>query len=235
MFPMIARDLSVKVRQKQIIGPINLTINEGGITVLMGPNGAGKTTLLKALNGVTRLASGQVTFTSSSAKEAQTQQSFVFQSPIMLRRSVMENLAYPLMINDQDKQFAMNSARLWATKIGLDTHMERPAPFLSRGEKQKIALARALITSPKLLFLDEPTASLDGMATVEIEAMLCEAQQAGTTIIMSTHNIGQARRMANNVIFMKDGQINAHSGADTFFNAPPTQATQQFIAGDIVL
>ena len=180
MFPMIARDLSVKVRQKQIIGPINLTINEGGITVLMGPNGAGKTTLLKALNGVTRLASGQVTFTSSSAKEAQTQQSFVFQSPIMLRRSVMENLAYPLMINGHDKKSAMNSARLWATKIGLDTHMERPAPFLSGGEKQKIALARALITSPKLLFLDEPTASLDGMATVEIEAMLCEAQQAGT-------------------------------------------------------
>ena len=129
----------------------------------------------------------------------------------MLRRSVLENLAYPLMIDGQDKQSAMEHARTWATKIGLSAHMDRPAPFLSGGEKQKIALARALITSPKLLFLDEPTASLDGAATVEIEALLSEAQTTGTTIIMSTHNIGQARRMANRVLFMKDGQIDAHS------------------------
>ena len=153
----------------------------------------------------------------------------------MLRRSVLENLAYPLMIDGQDKQSAIEHARTWATKIGLSAHMDRPAPFLSGGEKQKIALARALITSPKLLFLDEPTASLDGAATVEIEALLSEAQTTGTTIIMSTHNIGQARRMANRVLFMKDGQIDAHSTADPFFDTPPTQAAQKFIAGDIVL
>lgn len=234
MFPMTASDLSVKVRQKHIIGPINLTINQGGITVLMGPNGAGKTTLLKALHGIIRLATGHVTF-AIPAKTAQIQQSFVFQSPIMLRRSVLENLAYPLMINGQDKQTAIESARSWATKIGLGSHMDRPAPFLSGGEKQKIALARALITSPELLFLDEPTASLDGSATVEIEALLTEAQSTGTTIIMSTHNIGQARRMARSVLFMKDGQIDAKSAADTFFNTPPTEAVQKFIAGDIVV
>jgi tungstate transport system ATP-binding protein len=153
----------------------------------------------------------------------------------MLRRSVLENLAYPLMINGQDKQSAMERARTWATKIGLSAHMDRPAPFLSGGEKQKIALARALITSPKLLFLDEPTASLDGAATVEIEALLSEAQSTGTTIIMSTHNIGQARRMANRVLFMKDGQIDAHSAANAFFDTPPTEAAQKFIAGDIVV
>ena len=234
MFPMTACDLSVKVRQKHIIGPINLTINEGGITVLMGPNGAGKTTLLKALHGIIRLANGQVTF-ATPAKTAQEQQSFVFQSPIMLRRSVLENLAYPLMINGHNKQSAMELARTWAAKIGLSAHMDRPAPFLSGGEKQKIALARALITSPKLLFLDEPTASLDGAATVEIEALLNEAQSTGSTIIMSTHNIGQARRMASSVLFMKDGQIDAHSAANAFFDTPPTQAAQKFIAGDIVL
>ena len=120
-------------------------------------------------------------------------------------------------------------------KIGLSAHMDRPAPFLSGGEKQKIALARALITSPKLLFLDEPTASLDGAATVEIEALLSEAQSTGTTIIMSTHNIGQARRMANSVLFMKDGQIDAHNAANAFFDTPPTESAQKFIAGDIVL
>jgi tungstate transport system ATP-binding protein len=234
MFPMTACDLSVKVRQKHIIGPINLTISEGGITVLMGPNGAGKTTLLKALHGIIRLANGQVTF-ATAAKTAQEQQSFVFQSPIMLRRSVLENLVYPLMINGQDEQSAMETARTWATKIGLSAQMDRPAPFLSGGEKQKIALARALITSPKLLFLDEPTASLDGAATIEIEALLNEAQSTGTTIIMSTHNIGQARRMANSVLFMKDGQIDAHSTANAFFDTPPTEAAQKFIAGDIVL
>ena len=234
MFPMTACDLSVKVRQKHIIGPINLTIAEGGITVLMGPNGAGKTTLLKALHGIIRLANGQVTF-ATPAKAAQEQQSFVFQTPIMLRRSVLENLAYPLMINGEDKQSAMERARTWATKIGLGAHMDRPAPFLSGGEKQKIALARALITSPKLLFLDEPTASLDGAATVEIEALLNEAQSTGTTIIVSTHNIGQARRIASSVLFMKDGQIDAHSAANAFFDTPPSQAAQKFIAGDIVL
>lgn len=234
MFPMIASNLSVTVRQKRIIGPIDLTINEGGTTVLMGPNGAGKTTLLKALHGIIRLASGQVRF-ADPVDMAQPCQSFVFQSPIMLRRSVLENLAYPLLINGQDKQTAMEQARTWASKIGLSTHMDRPAPFLSGGEKQKIALARALITSPKLLFLDEPTASLDGAATIEIETLLSEAQNTGTTIIMSTHNIGQARRMANSVLFIKDGQINAHSTADTFFDMPPTQAAQKFIAGDIVV
>jgi len=234
MFPIIASNLSVTVRQKRIIGPIDLTINEGGTTVLMGPNGAGKTTLLKALHGIIRLASGQVSF-ADPVDLVQPRQSFVFQSPIMLRRSVLENLAYPLLINGQDKQSAMEKARTWASKIGLSTHMDRPAPFLSGGEKQKIALARALITSPKLLFLDEPTASLDGAATVEIEALLSEAQSTGTTIIMSTHNIGQARRMANSVLFIKDGQINAHSTADTFFETPPTQAAQKFIAGDIVV
>ena len=149
-------------------------------------------------------------------------------------RVVFENLAYPLMINGQDKQSAMERAQTWAAKIGL-VPMDRPAPFLSGGEKQKIALARALITSPKLLFLDEPTASLDGAATVEIEAMLSEAQTKGTTIIMSTHNIGQARRMANRVLFMKDGQIDAHRAANAFFDTPPTQAAQKFIAGDIAV
>ncbi|MGA0964536.1 MAG: ATP-binding cassette domain-containing protein [Paracoccaceae bacterium] len=234
MFPMTVCDLSVKFRQKHIIGPINLTINERGITVLMGPNGAGKTTLLKALHGIIRLANGQVTF-ATPAKTTQQQQSFVFQSPIMLRRSVLENLAYPLMINGQDKQSAMERGQTWAEKIGLSAHVNRPAPFLSGGEKQKIALARALITSPKLLFLDEPTASLDGAATIEIEALLSEAQSTGTTIIMSTHNIGQARRIANSVLFMKDGQIDAHLTADAFFDRPPTEAAQKFIAGDIVL
>ena len=234
MFPMTACDLSVKVRQKHIIGPINLTISEGGITVLMGPNGAGKTTLLKALHGIIRLANGQVTF-ATHAKTVQNQQSFVFQSPIMLRRSVLENLAYPLMIDGQDKQSAMEHARTWATKIGLSAHMDHPAPFLSGGEKQKIALARALITSPKLLFLDEPTASLDGAATVEIEALLSEAQSTGTTIIMSTHNLGQARRMASSVLFLKNGQIDAHSSANAFFDTPPTEAAQKFIAGDVVV
>ena len=234
MFPMTACNLSVKVRQKHIIGPINLTINEGGITVLIGPNGAGKTTLLKALHGIIRLAKGQVTF-ATPAKTEHEQQSFVFQSPIMLRRSVLENLAYPLMINGQDKQSALERAGIWATKIVLSAHMDRPAPFLSGGEKQKIALARALITSPKLLFLDEPTASLDGAATVEIKALLSEAQTKGTTIIMSTHNIGQARRMANRVLFLKDGKIDAHSAANAFFETPPTEAAQKFIAGDIVV
>ena len=139
------------------------------------------------------------------------------------------------MINGQDEQSAMETARTWATKIGLSAQMDRPAPFLSGGEKQKIALARALIISPKLLFLDEPTASLDGAATAEIEDLLNEAQSTGTTIIMSTHNIGQARRMANSVLFMKDGQIDAHSKANAFFDTPPTEAAQKFIAGDIVL
>jgi tungstate transport system ATP-binding protein len=233
MFPMTASDLSVKVRQKHIIGPVKLTINAGGITILMGPNGAGKTTLLKALHGIIRLATGQVSY-AIPAKTAQEQQSFVFQSPIMLRRSVLENLAYPLMVNGQDKKTAMHSARSWATKIGLSAHMDRPAPFLSGGEKQKIAVARALIKSPKLLFLDEPTASLDGAATAEIETLLTEAQSTGTTIIMSTHNIGQAHRMANSVLFMKDGKINAHSAANAFFDKPPTDAAQKFITGDIV-
>jgi len=120
----------------------------------------------------------------------------VFQSPIMLRRSVRQNLAYPLQLLGMDKTSIAAKVADWARRIGLENALDRPAPRLSGGERQKLALGRALIRSPQVLFLDEPCANLDGRSTREIEALLQEAQTAGTRIIMTTHDLGQARRLA---------------------------------------
>ena len=155
MFPLIAENLVVEFNGKHILGPIDLTVNKGDISLILGPNGSGKTTLLKSLHGIMKLKRGSIKW-SCSNNSSMKKQMFVFQTPIMLRRSVFENLTYPLLLRKVSNSKAHGLATEWVEKIGLKEIMHISATRLSGGEKQKLALARALITEPEMLFLDEP-------------------------------------------------------------------------------
>lgn len=233
LFPLVVRGATVRRRGARLIGPVDLTLGGAGLTIVIGPNGAGKTTLLKALHGIERLSEGAVRW-ACPTPEARRRQAFVFQTPVMLRRSVRDNLAYPLRLRGVSRAEARARAADWAGRIALGEALRRHATVLSGGERQKLALARALIGDPALVFLDEPCASLDGRATRAIEALLREAAAAGTRIIMSTHDMGQARRLATDVLFLLHGQVIEHSEAARFFARAETPEARAFLDGKIV-
>lgn len=233
LFPLTVRGAEVSRRGHVLVGPVDLDLGAEGVTVVLGPNGSGKTTLLNMLHGMARLKKGTLTW-ACGTEEARRLQAFVFQRPIMLRRSVLANIAYPLRLRGRPKTEADDLAMKWAAKVGLGALTAQSAHVLSGGEQQKLALARALITEPKLVFLDEPCASLDGRSTREIEDILGNAKDAGTRLVMSTHNLGQARRLASDVVFMLHGKLHEHSQAYDFFDAPKSDEARAFINGDIV-
>ena len=218
---------------RRILGPISLELGGQGITVLMGPNGSGKTSLLRAIHGLERASAGQVIW-QAAAGHLRARQAFVFQTPILMRRSVAENIAYPLILDGMSRTQARAQAQVLAAEVGLSAAFDRPAQVLSGGEKQKLALARALIRTPEVLFLDEPCANLDGRATREIELILQRARTNGTRILMSTHDIGQARRLADDVLFLYDGRLVESAPRDAFFAAPQTPEAQAHIKGELL-
>ena len=234
MFPLRVTDVKINIKSKRLIGPINLEIEQNGISILLGANGSGKTTLLEALHGLRKLSSGKVEWNISNSQAA-AEQAFVFQSPIMLRRTVAENLAFPLKVRRLSKLTTTTEVMMWAKKIGLEDKIKQQAMLLSGGEMQAIAVARALITKPKMLFLDEPTASLDGATKKAIEDILLSASSNGTKILMSTHDLGQLKRLAKDIIFLHNGIVEAHCSKEEFLTKPASKAAKQFLAGDIVL
>ena len=233
LFPLRVRGAETSRNGVHLVGPVDLDLDGQGLCVLLGPNGSGKTTLLRLLHGIARLRRGEIRW-ACDAKVARNAQAFVFQRPVMMRRSVLDNIAYPLVVRGTARRAARAEAVGWAERMGLGGLLACQAGVLSGGEQQKLALARALITRPEIVFLDEPTASLDGRATREIEAILHDVQAAGTHLILSTHDLGQARRLAAHVVFMLHGRVHEAGPADRFFGAPATAEAQAFLQGDIV-
>ncbi len=228
---MRLKNVSVRRRGNQILGPVSYEIAATGLTVLLGPNGSGKTTLLRVMHGVERISEGIV-----ESEIPQELQAFVFQTPIMLRRSVYENLVYPPAFRRRGLSVEQTNIEVekWLNIIGLPDALNAPAQRLSGGEKQKLALARALICKPKLLFLDEPSANLDGQSTREIEKILITARDDGTRIMLATHDLGQAKRLATDAVFLLSGRVHETGDAKTFFARPQHPETKAFFAGDIV-
>jgi tungstate transport system ATP-binding protein len=233
LFPLNLTDVQVRRKGKTVLGPVTITLGALGLTIIVGPNGSGKTTLLRAMHGVERISAGQVQWAVPS-QIARERQAYVFQSPIMLRRSVTENLYYPLGLSGMSRADAAPLIANWITQIGLNGADQTQATRLSGGERQKLAIARALIRKPDVLFLDEPCANLDGRGTREIETLLLMARDAGTRIVMATHDLGQAKRLATDAMFILNGQIHETAPAPTFFNAPRTSQLAGFLSGDIV-
>ena len=234
MFPLNISSVEINIKEKRLLGPINLLLQQKGISVVLGANGSGKTTLLESIHGLRNLSKGEINWSIPNNLAAK-EQSFVFQTPIMLRRSVLENLMYPLRVRQFSKPYANKEAMLWIKKIGLEKKVNQQAPLLSGGEMQAVAVARALITKPKMLFLDEPTASLDGLAKKTIEDILILAAKNDTKIIMSTHDLGQAKRLADDIIYLHKGLVESHCSKNEFLNSPPSEAAKQFLAGDIII
>ena len=233
LFPMTMVQAQTSWRGKVLVGPVDATLEAQGTTVIIGPNGSGKTTLLRLMHGTARLTGGEINW-ACGLDQARHHQSFVFQRPVMLRRSVLDNIAYPLLIRGTSKSQALATATDWADRIGLGGALDRPATVLSGGEQQKLAIARALITGPQVLFLDEPTASLDGQAKREIEEILLQERAKGTRLFMSTHDLGQARRLADDIMFLLHGRIHEQATASAFLSGPETPQARAFLKGDIV-
>lgn len=233
LFPLVVKAAQTARRGKVLVGPVDLTLDGAGATVVIGPNGSGKTSLLRLLHGTARLTGGTIRW-ACDTDAARHHQAFVFQRPVMLRRSVLDNIAYPLLVRGVARAAARDTAANWAGRVGLSHALDRPAPVLSGGEQQKLALARAMITNPRVLFLDEPSAALDGRAMREIEEILQEARARGTRLILATHDFGQARRLADEVIFLLHGRVAEQTPAPAFFDAPTTPQARAFLRGDIV-
>jgi len=234
ILPLHLSDASVKKSGRMILEPTNWVLTPAGCTIVMGPNGAGKTTLLRLMHGLEKPTEGAVKW-QTSFKDACDRQSFIFQAPVVMRRSVLENLIFPLLVRGGDRPNAVAKASEWLTAVGLTNFEQKPAGILSGGEKQKLAMARALIIKPEVLFLDEPTTNLDGASTQAIENLIKKAILNGTRIVMATHDMGQARRLATEVLFLLHGKIHEFTDATTFFDAPKTAEAKSFLQGDILV
>jgi len=216
-----------------ILGPLTLTLAATGLTVIMGPNGSGKTSLLRALHGLERLSGGAVHWPDGTG-DPNARQALVFQTPILMRRSVADNIAYPLRLDGVPLAEARARAEAMAAEVGLRGAMARPAQVLSGGERQKMALARALIRAPGVLLLDEPCANLDGRSTTDIEVVLHRARARGTRIILATHDIAQARRLADDVVFLHHGQLIEVGAGAAFFAQPLSPEATAYLKGELL-
>ncbi len=214
-----------------ILREVSLSIGAGPPTVLMGPNGSGKTTLLKMAMGLLTPVSGRVDY--ADQKDQARRHAFVFQKPVMLRRTAARNIAFALKAAGRANDPAV-IARLLES-VGLGALADRPARRLSGGEQQRLALARALARDPEVLFLDEPTASLDPAATKGVEDIIARTAQAGVKIVMATHDLGQARRLAGEIVFLANGRLLEQMPASTFFTNPATTEARRFLAGELVI
>jgi tungstate transport system ATP-binding protein len=211
-----------------IIQPITLELDAGPSTIILGANGAGKSVLMRLMHGLIAPTSGRVLWSGSDARR---KQAMVFQRPVMLRRSALANVTYALeAAGERDAERAAMEA---LKEVGLAHLAHRPARVLSGGEQQRLALARAWALHPEVLFLDEPTASLDPSATREIEAVIRAFDASGTKLVMATHNLGQARRLGDEVIFVHQGRLVERAPVESFFKQPASNEATAFIKGEL--
>jgi len=211
---------------RHIIQPLSLAIEAGPSTIILGANGAGKSVLMRLMHGLLAPSSGRVTWSDGAGRQA-----MVFQRPVMLRRSALANVAYAVDAAGMPDpgRVAMEALK----EVGLAHLAHRPARVLSGGEQQRLALARAWALHPEVLFLDEPTASLDPSATREIESVIRAFDASGTKIVMATHNLGQARRLGDEVLFIHQGRLVERASVERFFKQPGTAEAAAFIKGEL--
>jgi tungstate transport system ATP-binding protein len=227
------RGLVYRAGARNLIDGIDLRVSSRSLTVVLGPNGAGKSLLLRLMHGLLRPTAGEVLWGGRPLDEALRQsQAMVFQRPVLLRRSVAANIRFVLQLRGKERD---GRVREILEEVGLGDRARQPARLLSGGEQQRLTLARALALEPRVLFMDEPTASLDPASTAAIEAIVQRAHGRGTKILFITHDLGQARRLADDVVFLNRGRLVEHTPADRFFEEPESTAARDYLAGRLVL
>jgi tungstate transport system ATP-binding protein len=209
-----------------VLDRVSLQVRMGAPTAVIGPNGAGKTTLLRVVMGLVAPSAGDIQIDAGP-------RAIVFQKPVMLRRTVAENVAFALQAAGQVADHQTIADLL--NQVGLHALAHRPARKLSGGEQQRLGIARALARRPMLLLLDEATASLDPAQTKIIEDLIGTIAEAGVKVVFATHDLGQARRLAGDIVFLVKGCVAEHASTETFFSQPASHAARKFIAGDLVL
>jgi tungstate transport system ATP-binding protein len=236
VLPIEGRALVLERAGRQILDGVDIRIAEQGITVLMGPNGAGKSVLLRVLAALITPDAGDVRWGHATPTRAlRPRIGFVFQKPVLLRRSAIANIRHALHAVGCARNISADRAREALAFAGLQHLQNSPARLLSGGEQQRLAIARALALQPEVLFLDEPTANLDPAATAQIEAMIQDVTARAKQVVLVTHDVGQARRLASHIEFMHRGRIVESGAAQSFLSAPATPAASAFLAGQIVL
>lgn len=231
LLPIRISDLRLVKGDRPVLAGVNLLIDTPGITVIMGPNGAGKSLLLRCLHGLIKPDQGTITLGKLKVPESRSWQAMVFQQPVLLRRTVLQNLAFAVPeIAKSSPQRLLQALE----SVNLADHADQPARMLSGGEQQRLSLARALLGKPALLLLDEATASLDPASVLLIESLVKAQSAQGTKVILVSHDQSQARRMADEIVFISNGRVAEQSSAAQFFSAPQTPMAQAYLAGDIL-
>jgi tungstate transport system ATP-binding protein len=234
ILPVRIENLVYEIDKARIIDSLNLELSAGGCTAILGYNGAGKSVLLRLLHGLLTPSSGTIRWAGEFDPEfVRQRQSMVFQSPVLLRRSIEANIRYALTKRGFKGEHRAQRIETVLEQTNLFRIRHRQAMVLSGGERQRVAIARALAVEPEILFLDEPTASLDPAATIGIEDILVRARNEGRKLIMVTQSVGQAERLANDIVFMHHGQVTEHSLIEQFLAAPKSPVAQAFIEGKL--
>ncbi|MGB0631874.1 MAG: ATP-binding cassette domain-containing protein [Alphaproteobacteria bacterium] len=235
ILPLRADNLRYSVDGRALVDGISLTIEPGTFTVVLGPNGAGKSLLLRLLHGMLVPTSGTVTWANGVNGDLRRRQAMVFQRPVLLRRSVEANITYALGALGISRAQRPELVDLALTRAGLADARRVQARLLSVGEQQRLSVARALASEPDIMFLDEPTASLDPASVQRIETLLTDANARGMAIVLVTHDVGQARRLGRDIVFLHGGRLAERGGAAEFFDSPRSDVARAYLAGEIIV
>ena len=233
ILPLQVKDLVFEAGGRKLLGPLGFAVEPGHSTVILGANGAGKSVLMRLLHGLLAPTAGVLAWGEPNLERRQRAQAMVFQRPVLLRRSALANVTYALKLARVPRAERERQGMEALASVGLGDIAHRPARVLSGGEQQRLALARAWALHPEVLFLDEPTASLDPGATREIERVIQAFDAAGTKIVMATHNLGQARRLGDEVLFLHQGRLVERAPVESFFKQPASAEAAAFIKGEL--
>jgi tungstate transport system ATP-binding protein len=233
ILPLAVDGLGFSAGGRALLSGVSFAITARGLTMILGANGAGKSLLLRLCHGLIAPGAGRISWGAGQGSQAtRKRHAMVFQKPVMLRRSARANLTHALGAAGWGADAARRADEALA-RFGLAALAGQPARLLSGGEQQRLAIARAWALKPELLFLDEPTAALDPGATRQIEEMLLTLKSEGVTLVMTTHDLGQARRLADRVLFLNRGRLIEDSPALAFFTRPGAPEARAFLAGDL--
>jgi tungstate transport system ATP-binding protein len=236
ILPLQLDGLSFAAGGQPLVDAITATLQAGPRTVILGPNGAGKSLLLRLCHGLIEPSAGRISWGGAALGDrwVRRRQAMVFQHPVVLRRSARANVAYALALGGIARRDRKARTADALARVGLAELGERPALVLSGGERQRLALARAWSLHPEVLFLDEPTASLDPAATRAVEEGVAAFHAAGTKIVMTTHDLAQARRLADEVLFLFKGRLIEQTPAAEFFARPRSLEARAYVAGELL-